>query len=307
MGRVWEGLAQAQDGLLARRQLNELGIGADRVRNQVAAGRWAERSSTVISTVTGELTWRQRMWLGVLHAGGPRGPALVGGLSALESHGLANWHRDQVSILVGDQAHLDPVAGVRFVRTRRCLEGWRDPSQVLPTCRTEPAALLFAAYDRSSRTAQGLLAAVVQQGLATPATLNWQLDAMRPLRRSPLLRAVLRDIGGGAQSMAEVDLTRVCRRFGLPQPRRQVRRRDASGRLRFTDAEWELPGGSVVVLEVDGAFHMQVEHWEADLVRQRQLTTPGRIVVRCSARELRDEPATVVADLRALGVGASCA
>src|SRR4029079_18613740 len=79
MGRVWEGLAQAQDGLLARRQLNELGIGADRVRNQVAAGRWAERSSTVISTVTGELTWRQRMWLGVLHAGGPRGPDPGGG------------------------------------------------------------------------------------------------------------------------------------------------------------------------------------------------------------------------------------
>jgi hypothetical protein len=156
MGRVWEGLAQAQDGLLARRQLNELGIGADRVRNQVAAGRWAERSSTVISTVTGELTWRQRMWLGVLHAGGPRGPALVGGLSALESHGLANWHRDQVSILVGDQAHLDPVAGVRFVRTRRCRPAARSrpPCSSRPT--TAPPGLPRGFLPRSSSRASRL-------------------------------------------------------------------------------------------------------------------------------------------------------
>ena len=102
---------------------------------------------------------------------------------------------------------------------------------------------------------------------------------------------------GGATSLAELDINRMCRRFGLPTPARHVRRRDASGRRRFTDCEWVLPDGTVLVLEVDGAFHMDVEHWEDDIARQRGLSRPGRIVVRCTARELRDTPETVVRDL----------
>lgn len=49
---------------------------------------------------------------------------------------------------------------------------------------------------------------------------------------------------------------------------------------------------------------MQAEHWEHDIARQRALTSPGRIVVRCTARELRDEPERVARDLRLLGVPA---
>ena len=55
--------------MVARRQLNRHGIDGDRVRNQVAAGRWVERTPRVISTMTGELTFEQRCWLAVLHAG----------------------------------------------------------------------------------------------------------------------------------------------------------------------------------------------------------------------------------------------
>jgi hypothetical protein len=297
-------LAAAQHGMVARRQLNALGWDADRVRNQVAAGRWAVRSSTVVSVFTGPIGWRERVWLGALHAGGD---AMVGGLTALEWHGLRNWHRDEVTLLVDDQLIFDPVENLRFFRTRRPLPEMRDPFAVLPLCRVEPAALLFAGYERSARTAQGLLAAVVQQRLSTAEKLRRELELMRPLRRAKLFRQALDDIGGGAQSMAELDVGRLCRRFGLPPPRRQVRRRDSSGRVRFTDAEWRLPDGKILVLEIDGAFHMDVECWEDDLARQRRLITPGRVVVRCTARELRDEAELVFEDLIALGLTRSCA
>ena len=125
---------------------------------------------------------------------------------------------------------------------------------------------------------------------------------MRPLRRSKPLQLALLEIGGGAHSVAELDVGRMCRRFGLARPARQVRRRGADGRLRFTDAEWRLPDGRVVVLEIDGAFHMDVEHWEDDLARQRSLTSDGRLVVRATSREVRDEPDRVAADLQRLGV-----
>ncbi len=297
-------LAAHQCGLVARRQLNQLGYDADRVRNQVAAGRWATRSSNVVSLFTGPLGWREQVWLGVLHAGGN---ALVGGLTALEWHGLRNWHRDDVTVLVDDELAFDPLAGFDFFRTRRSLEQMRDRHEHLPICRVEAAALLFAGYERSARTAQGLLAAVVQQRLASPESLRRQLALMRPLRRAKVFRAALTEFEGGAQSMAELDIGRLCRRFGLPRPRRQVRRKDTSGRVRFTDCEWQLANGVTLVLEIDGGFHMEVEHWEDDLARQRRLVQPGRIVVRCSARELRDEPEIVVDDLLALGLTASCA
>ena len=295
----WRELAAAQQGIVARRQLRGLGFSRHRVASQLAADRWVELTPRVVGTVTGTLTWEQRAWMGVLHAGGT---ALVGGLTALEKHGLGNWHRDEITIVVDDELSFEPVQGVTFFRTRRDLARLRHPRGELPLCRVEPAALLWAAYERSARSAQGLLAAVVQQRLTTAADLMDELGQLTPLRRSRVFRAALADVAGGAQSLAEIDVKRMCRTSGLPQPRRQVNRKDAAGRRRFTDCEWVLADGTVLVLEVDGGFHMEVEHWEDDLARQRRLTAPGRLIVRCTARELRDEPEMVAADLVALGL-----
>ena len=293
-------LARAQAGLVSRGQLRALGCDSDRVRNHIVALRWAARSSTVISTFTGHLDREASLWLGAIHAGSD---ALIGGLTALEVHGLRNWHREDVTVLVDDECVIEePVEGMRFVRTRRPLTRFHDRRSELPLARVEPAALLFAGYDRSARTAQGLLAAIVQQKLTTPTLLLTELATMRPLRRAALFRAVLREIEGGAQSLAEIDIGRVCTRYGIARPVRQHRRRDSAGRWRFLDCEWTLEDGTVLVLEIDGGFHMEVEHWEDDMARQRRLSSPGRVIVRCSARELRDEPDEVVSDLRTLGV-----
>ena len=47
----------------------------------------------------------------------------------------------------------------------------------------------------------------------------------------------------------------------------------SSPATRRTDCEWDLPNGTVVVLEVDGAFHMAIENYTADMRRQRRITT----------------------------------
>ncbi len=113
---------------------------------------------------------------------------------------------------------------------------------------------------------------------------------MQPLRRAKRLKRVVGEIEDGSHSLAELGVIRMCRAEGLPEPDRQTRRRDASGRVRYTDAEWRLPDGRVVVLEVDGGFHMEVEHWEGDIARERDLVTTGAIVLRCTDRELTDAP-----------------
>jgi hypothetical protein len=127
------------------------------------------------------------------------------------------------------------------------------------------------------------------------------VNRLTPLLRARLLRRILLDIEGGAHSLAEIDVRRMCRRAGLRLPDRQRPRRDREGRQRFTDCEWDLGDGRVLVLEVEGGFHAEVEHFNDDLERQRKLTTAHRIVLRCGALELRDTPESVAEDLIALG------
>jgi hypothetical protein len=268
------------------------------VRAQVDARRWTWRTESVLTTTTGPLSWQQRLWVAALHASPG---SLLGGLTAAKVHGLRNWERDEITVLVDDELSFEPVDGVRFFRSRRPLSDMQAPGP-LPICRIEPAILLFAGYENHRRTAHGAVAAAVQQRLTTPARLAEWVEKMRPLRRAREFRRLLADLGGGAQSLAEVDVGRACSRFGVVRPARQRQRRDHHGKVRWTDCEWDLPDGSVVVLEVDGAFHLEIEHYTADMRRQRRITSRQRMVVRCSAFEIRHEPGEVMQDLIALGV-----
>jgi len=296
----WREVAHAQHGLITRAQLHALGVSRGMIRHRISTDRWVARSSLVIGTTTGELTRAQLMRLGVLHAGGA---SLIGDLTAAELGGLRNWHREDVTVLVPQGRELGPpLEGIRFVETRRPLETMRRPDFDLPVCRFEPAVLHFAAYQPSTRTAEGVLAAAVQQGLTTPALLREWVDRMRPLRWAPMFRRTLAEIADGSQSVAELDVLRMCRDHGLCAPRQQTKRRDARGRIRFTDCEWQLPDGRTLVLEIDGAFHMDVQHWEDDLARQRALAAHDRVQIRCTARELRDTPGSIARDLRMLSV-----
>ncbi|WKN47828.1 hypothetical protein [Nocardioides sp. Arc9.136] len=292
-------LLDRQHGVVARRQLLALGIDADRVRNQLAAGRWTLATPRVVSTVTGTLTAEQREWSAVLHAG-PR--SMLGGLTAAARHGLRGWEATEVTVLVDDQLAFEAVDGVRFFRSRRPFDLLRSTRPGIPRCELEPAVLLHAAYVAPVRPAHALVAACVQQRLSTPSRMIEWIDQLRPLRGGRSFSATLSHADAGAHSGAERAVGRLCRRYGMPQPRRQVARVDSAGRRRFTDCEWPLPDGTTLVLEVDGDFHMEVRQYTDDLRRTRRLAGRDRIVVRCTAYELLHEPDDVARDLLALGV-----
>jgi len=295
---VWSALATTQHGLISQRQLTGLGVSRAVVRNHLRADRWAKRTSSVFSTTTGPLSWEQELWRAVLHAGPG---SLIGGLTALKVHGLRSWERSEVTVLVNNDLSFESLDGVTFFRTRRTIADLRSATE-LPLCLPAPAVLLFAGYEPNHRTALGAITACVQQQLTDVPDLATWLRRLRPLRRSKHFGALLDDIDTGAQSLAEVDLRRACRRCGVALPASQTPRRDRSGRLRYTDAEWHLPDGRTLVLEVDGAFHDDVLQAAADRARNRKLTTPDRIVISCTAYELRHDPQSVMEDLIALGV-----
>lgn len=299
MNDVLRALIASQDGMVARRQLTRHGVEWEHVDHRVRSGRWAERTPRVISTVTGELTRAQREWLAVLHAGER---SMLGGLSAAARHGLTGWERDIVTVHVDDELSFEPVDGVRFFRSRRPFDLLRHPRPGIPVCRLEPAVLLWAGYQAMPRPAHGVIAASIQQRLTTTDRMVEWVDVLRPLRWSRPFKRTLGDIAGGAHSGAELDVRRMCRRYGIPLPDGQRSRVDRGGTRRWTDCEWLLRDGTTLVLEVDGSFHLDVLEAMSDHRRGRRLTTATRIVVRCSAFELRFEDSEVAADLIALGL-----
>jgi hypothetical protein len=133
----------------------------------------------------------------------------------------------------------------------------------------------------------------VQQRLTSPARLRTELRRCWADRRVRLLRLVVDDIVGGAQSLAEIDLGALCRRAGIPPPLRQVVRRDASGRRRYLDAVCD---GFTV--EVDGGFHVEPLTWIDDTVRQNDLVIAGERVLRVPSVLIRVAPGDVIAQLR---------
>jgi hypothetical protein len=295
----WRGVAAAQAGLITRAQLRRLGVSRRAEDWRIEHERWQLVAPLVVATFTGDLGSEQRRWLGVLHAGEG---ALLAGLDSLTVHGLRKWERETIQVLVPYGNDVPRVLqGFEFIRTRRVLTTIRSSRAGVPRCRVEPAALMWASRESSLRSADGLLAAVVQQRMATAVSLQSCLAELSPLRRAARFRTVLDEINGGAHSRAELDVGRMCRRHRITPPTRQVKRTDAAGQRRYTDCEWQLGDGRTLVLEVDGAFHMDVEHWEDDLARQRSLTDPSRMIVQCTARELRDDDTAVADDLIRLG------
>lgn len=296
-------LLEHQSRVITRAQLGQHGIGPEVVRVAVDAEQWSEVGERVILLQTGAPTERQSWWIGVLHAADwTAGTAGLAAWTALQADGLSEFESNRTHVVVRRGVHVPELPGLMVHESRRFPLSDLHPSCTPPRTRTERSAVDAAAWSPNVRRACALLAAVVQQRLSTAERISECLQAAGQVRYRCYLLSVLADIHGGAHSLAELDVGRICRRAGLVPPTRQRIRRDRQGRRRYLDCEWDLPDGRVVVLEVDGAQHMEVEHWWADMPRQRGVTTWRRMVLRCAAIELRVTPRAVTDDLRAVGV-----
>jgi hypothetical protein len=294
-------LAADQDGVVSRAQLRACGWTDSQIDHEISYGRWHAPAWGVVALQNAPLTYDQRLWLGVLHAGGG---AVLTHLTACRRAGL-EWKGDDntIHVLTPKGDLVDPIDGFFFHQTRRPYHRWPRPiGSGPPRLPIDYAALLAAERDRYVRRAIGLLAACVQQQLTTADRLLTTQPRIRKLRNGAVFAVALGDIAGGAQSFAEIDVGHLCERAGLAQPVRQAVRTDGEGRRRYLDCEWELPDGRVVVLEVDGSFHLKVGHWWRDMKRERAVVLSRSTVLRCASIELRLEPWEVMADLRRAGV-----
>lgn len=294
-------LAEQQERVVSRHQLRAAGWTGSQIEHEIAFGRWQRAAPSVVALQNAPLTDDQRLWLGVLHGGED---AVLSHLTACRRAGL-QWYGDEdtIHVLTRKGDLVEPLDGFVFHQTRRPYLRWlRTMPSCPPRLPIEYAALLTAERDRHLRRAVGLLAACVQQRLTSAERLLVTRPKIRKLRNGAVFDWALGDIAGGAQSFAEIDIGRLCERSGLVPPTRQSVRKDADGRRRYLDCEWVLPDGRIVVLEIDGSFHLKVGAWWADMKRERAVVLSRSTVLRCASIELRLEPWTVVADLRQAGI-----
>jgi hypothetical protein len=292
---IWE----HQAGVVSRRQLRAVGWSRHNVAHEITFGRWTVVAPEVVALQNAPLTPEQMLWLGVLHAG--PGSALSH-RTACEQHKLTGWEGEQVEVLMPKSHTIERLPGFVFHETRRDFRPWLHPAKSPPTLALEYAALLTAERQKRIPPGIGILAACVQQRLTTAERLFSASTSITKLRHGHHFRLALWDIEGGSHSFSEIDAARKCIAFGLVPPSRQRIRCDASGRRRYLDLEWDLPDGSVIILEVDGSFHLKVANWWRDMKRERRVVVNGPKVLRCSTIEVRHEFADVAADLRQIGV-----
>ncbi|MEJ5945876.1 hypothetical protein WDZ17_11285 [Pseudokineococcus basanitobsidens] len=288
-------LAEDQAGVVSRAQLRAAGLGPDVVRRRVGSGRWRTVGPTAVVLHGGPVDAAARRWVALVD-GGPA--AALAAWSALAVQGLEGWERPRVHVVLPAGRSRPSPDGVVHHVSRRCREEDVVLRSSMRVHRVERAAVDAASWTTAPRAAGGLLAAVVQQRLSTPARLQTALDGAGAVRHRRELASVLAELAGGSQAMSEVDLVRLCRRNGLPVPVRQAVREDGTGRRRYLDAEWALEGGRRLVLEVDGTGHLDPSRWYDDLLRAAETGDRGDLLLRIPARALRLDEARVVAVLR---------
>ncbi len=275
-----------QRGLIADWQARELGMSRDTLMRARRSG-WMQVSPHVFVDRDSELIVGQLRMAGVLECGPG---AVLAGRSSLAEHG---WRAD-------DESHVEVVVPRGRRLRARGVPAWlrmHHPRAEVPgsgrPVRTSAtrAAIDAASWARTAREIVFLLTSAAQQRLVTPQQLHRELSTRTKLRNAPTIREVLRELDAGATSSHEATFLRECRRRGLPTPRMQTGRRDANGRRRYTDAEFVQPDGRLVIVEIDGVGHLEVESWHADMARHNGLAaTTGALILRVTGWELRHDP-----------------
>lgn len=232
----------------------------------------------------------------------PGKPAALAGLSAATAAGLRGFEPDLVHIVVRHATHTSAPTWVKLHESRRFSETDILLGSAPPRTRAPRAIIDAATWSKWPRRACAILCAAVQQRLVTATQLADELRKAGPIRHVAIMREILGDSAGGGHTLAEIELGRLARKAGLAAPRRQQLRREANGKVRWLDAEFDLPDGTVLVVEIDGAVHILPESWWDDADRQNEVVIGKQPVLRFPSLTVRLNEQRVIDQLRRMRV-----
>jgi hypothetical protein len=279
----WQAIAEAQAGVIARRQLLELGLSARQSRRGLDSGRWRQAHPGVYLTFTGPTSDEARVWAAVLYAGAG---AAVGGRTALWLAKASTELPDPLEILVPHRRQVETIAGVR-IRRCRSLADQLHPAAAPARVRLEVAVLDVAASFEREEQVVDIALRVIQRRLTTAARILQQLNSQARHRWRRLLTEVLAEAADGVASALERRYARdVERAHGLPRGNRN-RPEGVPGRRRYHDVRYQ---GFGTVVELDGWESHPVQEAFRDARRDNAATVRGDRVLRYGWRDTVGRP-----------------
>lgn len=259
-------------------------------------GQWQRLTRHTFLATVSPPSDEHLLWAAVLDAGRA---ARLAGRNALVLHG---WQQDVCKPI--------DVVVPRDVR-RRCNPDWmrvhraavvRGPAQSPPRVPVHDAAVQSAAWARSDREAMFIVVSALQQGLVEPERLRAATGSK--LHRRRVILTIVDEYAGGVDSLSELDFGRLCRRYGVPPPRRQVRRLDKNGKCRSIDVEFVTWEGRQLRAEIEGLQHFDPLRWLEGIERHNSLVLAGeKPWLRVSTWTVRFEPDVFMLPLREAVVG----
>jgi very-short-patch-repair endonuclease len=292
-------IARQQYGTFTRHDAHRCGFTDRQIRIRIESGLWERLGSSVFSIAGTPNGWQRDAMVACLRSGG-----VASHQTAARLHGFPR-------IPIG------PVVVTTRPSLRRTIEGivvhessdmgsdWRTTAHGVPVFtagRTIVDLSAVLGLDRMERVLDDALGAGrVELGDVVDAFNGL---AGRGRRRIARLRPLLVDRGDGAIDTTELErmFTDLIRRFGLPEPVRQVNL-DGDRPIGIVDFFYADNG---LVVEVDGRRgHLQRLDFERDRRRDQLTLMRGLRPVRFTYRQLRDHPEQVADVLRSLLRGAA--
>jgi very-short-patch-repair endonuclease len=285
-------LAERQHGVVARRQLLELGLSRDRIFTWRQRGRLVDRHRGVY-TLGHRLLAQEGRWMAAVLACGDG--ALLSHRSAAMLWGLRRAGAGAIDVTVpSDGAR----AGGQGIRTHRSAVAGRFATVVegIPVTTVAWTLLDLAGVLRPHQLRRAVEESERQE-LFDLAAVHEALAADPGRPGSPSLLALLADMKdhGVTRTRSDVEalMLQLCLDHGLPRP--QVNRYNNG-----TEVDFRWPSERLIV-EVDGwQFHRSRRAFVTDRARDRAALKTGWRVARFPASEVADSPKAVADELARL-------
>lgn len=266
-----------QAGVLSRSQVLQAHGTPSDIARLLRRREWVRVLPGVYLNHTGEPTWLQRAWAGVLF----HWPAALAGMSAIRACVGPGWQRHDdaapIELAVPQRRHTVPRAGDVLHRPTDFADRvqW---SAAPPRIRLEQAGVDVAARQPDTFAMVGLLADLCRTRRTTPERLLRTIAARGRISHRATLTGILTDIDEGTCSVLEHGFLHLVEiPHGLPHPSRQRPHRSIGG-LSLRDVEYD---GLGLIVELDGRlFHDTARQRDADLERDLVAAVDAEVTVR---------------------------
>jgi len=289
---------ERQIAVITRRQAFAVGLTRHALRHRLrAGGPWRSLLPGVYVAATGTPTTLQQEMAALLYAGPG---SVITGLAAIRHHDIRGPVTEFVDVLVPASRRRHDAAFVRLHRTTRMPGRSRQVGPVRYALLARAVADTARSLD-DLRDVRAVVADAVQRGRCPVRDLFAELKA-GPDTRSALFRKALADVADGIRSAAEADLKDLLARSGLPMPLFNAKVFAGKEFIAMPDGWWPEFG---LAVEVDSTeWHLSPEDHANTLARGRRMAVHQINVLRVTPRQIRTEPAQLVAEIRAALEGA---